>query len=137
MLRVWRFQMGVRQNKSGAGGQVGEEGGGENGQRRVSERAVVLIERAGFCKIERGVKRDELVKKIPDVCRATDRVTRAVRVIASVVYGQEGRKDVPGLADYRAENLVVINAISGSDGSLAVLERIPGEGDVRGDVVGV
>src|SRR5262249_27649885 len=71
------------------------------------------------------------------VGRAADWVTRAVRGKASVIYGQAGRKDVPGLADNCAENLVVINAIPGPDGSLAVLERIPGEGDVRGDVVGV
>src|SRR4030095_1980032 len=111
MLRVWRLQMGVRQNESRAGGQIGEEGGCENAQHRVSERAVVLIKRARFRKIERRVKGDERVKKFSGVLRATDRVGCAVRVIASVVYGQESRKDVPGLADHRAENLVVINAI--------------------------
>src|SRR5262245_39070882 len=137
MLSVWRLQVSVRQNESGAGIQSGEEGGGDGRHHRVAERAVVLIKRTGLCKIGIRSNNAEPVKKIPRVVPTTKRVSRAIRVIASVVHGQEGRKDVPGLADYRAENLVIINAVPGPDGSLACPERIPGESDVRGDVVGI
>src|SRR5262245_15899244 len=137
MLGVWRLQVSVRQNESGAGIQSGEEASDDSGGHRVAERAVVLIKRAGFCKIGIRSNNSEPVKKIPRVVPTSARVSRAIRVIASVVHGQEGRKDVPGLANNRAENLVIINAVPGPNRSLARPERIPGESDVRGDVVGI
>jgi hypothetical protein len=44
---------------------------------------------------------------------------------------------IPRLADYGAKDLVVVDAVSGSDRSPAVAERIPGERDVRRKIIGI
>ena len=56
---------------------------------------------------------------------------------AAEIDGQEIRKDVAGLADDRAQHLIVVEAIPRANRCLAGFERIPGEADMRGQVVAV
>src|SRR5262249_27307032 len=137
MLRIGGLQAGIRENKPGTGCQSRLQGREYHGTDRISKSAVILIESAGFSQNEVWIRCDERVNNILQFTTADRRDGITFGVVTTEVNGHKAWKDVSGLADHSAKNLIIINSVSSPNGGLSFFKRIPRKRDMGSNVIGV